>query len=124
MMQTFPYISLGLINFIPRETAISEISLTTMGSKLGEHGGMISSAEVSSTYLILPCQSFNKELTIISNSKGPYLVPCGKPPLVFFEEDLQFPTLTHCSRSVKNDLIQRIITGWTPSLSNSVIMTV
>ena len=101
-------------NFIPRETAKSEISLTTMGSKLGEHRGMISIAEVSATYLILPCQSF---------SKGPNLIPCGKPPLVFFQEDLQFPTLTHCSRSVKNYLIQRIITRWTPILSNSVIIT-
>jgi hypothetical protein len=85
-----------------------EISLTTMGSKLGEHRGMISSAEVSSTYLILPCQSFNKELTMIANSKGPNLVPWGNPPLLFFQEDVQFPTLTHCSRSVKNELIQRI----------------
>ena len=67
-----------------------------MGNRLGEHRGIISTAVVSSTNLIRPCQSFNSGLTKIANSIGPSFAPCGRPPLAVFHDEVYRPILTHC----------------------------
>ena len=78
-------------SFIPHADAKAEISFTTNGIKLGEYLGIISKAEVSSTTLILPGQSLSKELMRTANNNGPNFVPWGRPPFVFFQDDVEFP---------------------------------
>ena len=82
-------------SFIPRAEANTEISFTTNGIKLGEYLGIISKAKVSSTNLILPGQSLSKELLGTANNNGPQLCILGKPPFVFFQDDLELPTFQH-----------------------------
>ena len=110
-------------SFIPRAEAKAEISFTTNGIKLGEYVGIISKAEVSSANLILPGQSLNKELMRTANNNGPNFVPWGRPPFVFFYDDLELPTLTHCSRFDRNALIHRIMAGCTPRQASSLTIT-
>ena len=62
-------------NSIPRFAAKFEMSLTTLGSKLGEHRGVVSKTDESSTNFIRPCHSTKREFIKIINSKGPNLVP-------------------------------------------------
>ena len=108
---------------IPRADAKAEISFTTNGIKLGEYLGIISKAEVSSTYLILPGQSLSKELMRTANNNGPNFVPWGRPPFVFFQDDFEIPTLTHCSRLDENALIHRITAGCTPRHTSSLTIS-
>ena len=91
--------------------------------RLGKHLGIISKIEVSSTNLIWPFQSSSKGLIKISNGIGPSFVHRGRPRLVLFHKDLLGPIFTHCSRFVRNALIQRMMTGWTSRfLSSSKII--
>ena len=110
-------------NFIPRWEAKADISFSTSGIELGEYLGTISRAEVSSTNLILPGQSLSRELMRTANNNGPNFVPWGRPPFVFFQDDEEFPTLTHRSRFERKALIQRIMAGSTPRLTSSLTIT-
>ena len=108
-------ISLHFLGFrtIPRSFVKSDIWFTIVGKKLGEQRGITSRTVASSTNFTLPGQSFNKELTTTANSRGPSLVPCGRPPFVFFHAEYEFSTWTHCSLLLRNALIHLTITGCT-----------
>ena len=70
------------------------ISLTATFSKLIPFlSGRISNAVVSSTNLILKCQSRKRLLVITANKITPSFVPCGIPPLGDFQSDREFPIL-------------------------------
>ena len=118
-------ISLHFLGFrtIPRSFAKSDIWFTTIGRKLGEQRRITSMAVVSSTNFTLPGQSLSKELTSTANSSGPNLVPCRRPPFIFFHAEYEFSIRTHCSLLLSNALIHLTITGWTSRLSSSRSMT-
>ena len=86
------------------------ISLTATFSKLIPFLGRISNAVVSSTNLILKCQSRKRLLVITANKITPSFVPCGIPLLGDFQSDREFPILTACDLPVRKALIQLIKT--------------
>ena len=72
--------------------------------------GRISNAVVSSTNLILKCQSRKRLLVMAANKITPSFVPCGIPPLGDFQSDREFPIFTACDLPVRKALIQLIKT--------------
>ena len=87
------------------------ISLTAIFSKLIPFLGRISNTVVSSTNLILKCQSRKRLLVITANKITPSFVPCGIPPLGDFQSVREFPILTACDLPVRMALIQVIKTA-------------
>ena len=79
---------------------------------LGEHLGITSATDKSSTNLILNNQLSTKGLTSIATSNGPSFVPWGIPPLTFLFSDVTLFILTHCMRLVRKDFTHLTKAGW------------
>ena len=96
------------------------MSLTATFSKLITFLGRISNAVVSSTNLILKCQSRKRLLVITANKITTSFVPCGIPPLGYFQSDREFSILTACDLPVRRTLIQLIKTVSISKNANSL----
>lgn len=71
------------------------------------------------------CIEFNlllREFIVMINSSGPNTEPCGTPQLKLISFEYLFATFTLTFRCVRKLLIQRIIYGLRPVLTNALMM--